>query len=301
MFVSSFPLFFKGPLLRGLAAGAVGAAGMLLAAGASAQALAPVATPAASVQGNTGTAGAGNAKAGQGIAQNGLPAAGVAACAVCHGARGEGGPAFPPLAGNGATYLLDQLNHFANNSRVQPVMHPIAKGLSAQQRADVAAFYAGLPRDQKPVTARMAPATPQDAGAWLVQRGRWSDGIPACAQCHGPGGLGVGEHFPALAGLSAAYMQEQISAWQAGKRPPGPLQLMSTVAQKITPEDIKAVAAYYAQLYSGTAAATAAPASAPAASAAATALAADAGAAPPTPAGAATAQAQRTPSTQGKP
>ena len=110
MFLPSSRVIFKGPLLRGLAAGAVGAAGMLLAAGASAQALAPVATPAASVQGNTGTAGAGNAKAGQGIAQNGLPAAGVAACAVCHGARGEGGPAFPPLAGNGATYLLEQLN-----------------------------------------------------------------------------------------------------------------------------------------------------------------------------------------------
>ena len=125
---------------------------------------------------------------------------------------------------------------------------------------------------------------------------------PGPAGPDGPDGLGVGEHFPALAGLGAAYMQQQISAWQAGKRPPGPLQLMSTVAQKITPEDIKAVAAYYAQLYSGTAA-SAAPASAPAASAASTALAADAGAAPPTPAAAAaaTAQAQRTPSTQGKP
>ena len=280
MFSPSFPFTLEGPLLRGLAAGT---AGMLLAAGAFAQALAPAATPAASVQAPAGAASAAsaaNAKAGQGIAQNGVAQAGVAACATCHGARGEGSAAFPPLAGNGATYLLEQLNHFAANRREQAVMHPIAKALDAQQRADVAAFYAGQPRDQKPLTARTAPATPQDAGAWLVQRGRWSDGIPACAQCHGPDGLGVGEHFPALAGLGAAYMQQQISAWQTGKRPPGPLQLMHSVAQKLTPADITAVAAYYARLHGGGGASPSPAAAAPAA-------------APAAP--------QRTPSTQGKP
>lgn len=277
MFSPSFPFTLEGPLLRGLAAGA---AGMLLAAGAFAQALAPTAILAASVQAPTGAASAANAKAGQGIAQNGVAQAGVAACATCHGARGEGSAAFPPLAGNGATYLLEQLNHFAANRREQAVMHPIAKALDAQQRADVAAFYAGQPRDQKPLTARTAPATPQDAGAWLVQRGRWSDGIPACAQCHGPDGLGVGEHFPALAGLGAAYMQQQISAWQTGKRPPGPLQLMHSVAQKLTPADITAVAAYYARLHGGGGASPSPAAAAPAA-------------APAAP--------QRTPSTQGKP
>ena len=251
---SVFPLFFRTALARHLAGST---AGVLLAASAAAQSLSPAALPNATVAAPMGAVSAGNAKVGQGIAQNGLPAAGVLACATCHGARGEGGPAFPPLAGNGAPYLLEQLNHFANGSREQAIMYPIAKGLNAQQRADVAAFYAGLPHPQSPVTQRQAPATPQDAGAWLVQRGRWSDGIPACAQCHGPDGLGVGEHFPALSGLSAAYMQGQISAWQAGKRPPGPLQLMSTVAQKLTPEDITAVAAYYARLHGGGAVAAA--------------------------------------------
>lgn len=188
---------------------------------------------------------AGNGKSGQGIAQNGLPPT-VAACASCHGARGEGSAAFPPLAGNGSAYLLAQLQAFADGSRVQPVMQPIAQGLNAQQRADVAAFYAGLPSPQRAVTA--PPADPADAGAWLAQRGRWADGIPACAQCHGPDGRGVGEHFPAIAGLSAAYMQTQVTAWQSGKRPPGPLQLMATVAQKLTPQDITGIAAYYARL-----------------------------------------------------
>ena len=187
----------------------------------------------------------GNGKLGQGIAQNGL-APGVAACATCHGARGEGSAAFPPLAGNGTAYLLAQLQAFADGSRAQPIMGPIAKALNAQQRADVVAFYAALPPVQRAVT--VPPPDPSDAGAWLAERGRWADGIPACSQCHGPAGLGVGEHFPAIAGLSAAYMQAQVSAWQQKTRPPGPLQLMSTVAQKLTDKDLTAVAAYYVRL-----------------------------------------------------
>ena len=214
-------------------------AGLLLCAAAAAQTPAPApATPAA-------PAPAANGKVGQGIAQNGLPPT-VAACASCLGARGEGSGAFPPLAGNGAAYLLAQLQAFADGSRVQPIMQPIAKALSPQQRADVVAFYAGQPSLQRAVAA--PAADPADAGAWLVQRGRWADGIPACAQCHGPDGRGVGGHFPAIAGLNAAYMQAQVTAWQNKQRPPGPLQLMATVAEKLTPQDVTAIAAYYVRL-----------------------------------------------------
>ncbi|WP_051603252.1 c-type cytochrome [Simplicispira psychrophila] len=217
-------------------------ASLLLCAAAGAQTAAPAvpAGPAPAAPALTA-----NGKVGQGIANNGLPPA-VAACATCHGPRGEGSAAFPPLAGNGTAYLLAQLQAFADGSRAQAIMGPIAKGLNAQQRADVVAFYAGQPSVQHAVT--VPAANPADAGAWLVQRGRWADGIPACAQCHGPDGRGVGEHFPAIAGLSAAYMQAQVTAWQSGKRPPGPLQLMVTVAQKLTPQDLTAIAAYYLRL-----------------------------------------------------
>ena len=215
-------------------------AASLLLCGVSWAQTAPPGRPAAPAKALTG-----NGKLGQGIAQNGLPPA-VAACATCHGARGEGSAAFPPLAGNGSAYLLAQLQAFADGSRAQPIMGAIAKGLNAQQRADVVAFYVGQAPLRHAVT--VPPVGPSDAGVWLAQRGRWADGIPACAQCHGPAGLGVGGHFPAIAGLSAAYMQAQVSAWQKKTRPPGPLQLMSSVAQKLTDQDITAVAAYYARL-----------------------------------------------------
>ena len=89
---------------------------------------------------------------------------------------------------------------------------------------------------------------PSDTGAWLATRGRWADQVPACAQCHGPGGSGVGGQFPPLAGLPAAYIAEQLQAWKAGSRPPGPLALMAGVAKKLSDAEISAVAAYYEKI-----------------------------------------------------
>ena len=190
-------------------------------------------------------AAAGDAQAGANIAKNGVPPA-VAACVTCHGAQGEGAGAFPPLAGNGADYLAQQLAAFADGSRNQAVMAPIAKGLDDKARADVAAYYASLPSGIAAPGAQPAAPKPTDAGAWLVLRGRMSDGIPACASCHGATGAGVGSHFPAIGRLNAAYMQEQVDAWKNNQRGPGPLGLMQSIAKKLSSADIKAVADYYA-------------------------------------------------------
>lgn len=202
---------------------------------------------------------AGDPKAGAQIAAAG--ANGAAACVGCHGQRGEGMAAFPRLAGTGADYLRRQLDAFADGSRRNPVMQPIAQALSPQQRTDVAAHFASLPLTVK-ATDREARG-PAEAGAWLATRGRWSDDLPACAQCHGPGGVGVGADFPPLAGLPAEYIAAQLKAWQADGRPPGPLKLMQIVARKLKEADIQAVSAYYAGLANPP---QAAPAAAPASS-----------------------------------
>lgn len=183
-----------------------------------------------------------NLQQGEQIANNGLPPT-VAACASCHGAQGQGMAAFPPLAGQGARYLRTQLDAFADGSRGNPIMAPIAQGLKPQERADVAAYFASLPSG---IAATSGQADAKDKGAWLVERGRMQDGIPACASCHGPGGAGVGEHFPAIATLSASYMQAQVDAWKKGSRPPGPLGLMAGIAKKLSSDDVNAIAQYYA-------------------------------------------------------
>lgn len=182
---------------------------------------------------------------GRRIAEQGT-AAGVAPCTSCHGAHGEGAAAFPRLAAAGQAYLRAQLDAFADGSRRSPVMQPFAQKLSPDERAAVATYFASLPAPVSP--ADTAQATPAQAGAWLATRGRWSDHLPACSQCHGPGGSGVGTSFPPLAGQSVAYLLAQLQAFRAGTRPPGPLGLMQAVAGKLSEADMNAVSAYYAGL-----------------------------------------------------
>jgi len=198
-----------------------------------------------------GTAAADPVSDGQAIATQG--AGGVVACATCHGAKGEGMAAagFPYLAGQGAAYLKLQLEDFASGKRDNPVMAPIAKAMNASQMEAAAAYFASLP----PAFDAVALSNHQDSqparddtGAWLANRGDWEHGIPACIQCHGPGGVGVGQDFPALAGQSANYLRAQMVAIKEGKRPPGPLGLMGDIASRMTDAQITAAADYFAAL-----------------------------------------------------
>ena len=186
-----------------------------------------------------------NREQGQQIANQGTPQ-GVAACTSCHGAKGEGMAAFPRLAGTGQAYLQAQLDAFAAGNRKNPIMQPMAKMLTATERQSLALYFSQLPA---PFAARDAvQPSPADTGAWLATRGRWADQVPACVQCHGPGGNGVGAQFPPLAGLPAAYTAQQLQAWKTDTRPPGPLALMPTIAKKLSDAEVTAVAAYYEQL-----------------------------------------------------
>lgn len=178
------------------------------------------------------------------IAQAGT-SRGAPACISCHGARGEGLPdsGLPHLAGLNSQYLLTQLNAFASGQRAHPMMTPIAQILTVEERTALAQYYGAM----QP-TATASPTNIDAMGARLALDGRWSDGLPACSQCHGATGAGVGAVFPALAGQSAHYIEAQLRNWQQGARPPGPLGLMKTVASKLSPADIRAVAGYFAAL-----------------------------------------------------
>jgi cytochrome c553 len=172
---------------------------------------------------------------------------GAPACLACHGAQGEGIPenGFPRLAGLDAGYLRTQLDAFAQGRRVNAMMTPIAQTLSGDERVEVARYYAGSSG-----SASLAAPVPEmnSPGALLARQGRWSQGLPACIQCHGATGAGVGATFPALAGQSSVYLENQLRNWQRGTRGPGPLGLMKVVADKLSAADIQAVAAYFSAL-----------------------------------------------------
>lgn len=172
---------------------------------------------------------------------------GAVACVVCHGAHGEGIPAngYPRLAGLKAEYIQAQLEAFSSGQRSNAMMPAIAQALSHDERIAVANYYADL-NDSATLPAPLAEIN--SAGERLAVQGRWSQSLPACTQCHGELGAGVGSIFPALAGQSSIYIENQLRAWQQGTRAAGPLALMTVVASKLTSADIHDVAAYFSAL-----------------------------------------------------
>lgn len=175
----------------------------------------------------------------------------VLACVTCHGAEGQGMATFPYLAGQGEAYLARQLDAFANDTRKNPIMAPIAKAMTPEQKQAVSAYYAQLkPAFDRATLGQLIDTytAKDDTGAWLANRGDWSNNLPACIQCHGPGGVGVGSHFPAIAGLPAAYLAEQLQAWKSGAREPGPQNLMGDIAKRMSDAQIQAVSAWFANL-----------------------------------------------------
>lgn len=174
---------------------------------------------------------------------------GAGACSACHGADGAGQAAagFPRLAALNATYLLRQLDAFANGTRRSAVMGPIAQALGGTGRKELAEYYSNLPVTASAPPAAVLPAAEAQSGERLAVRGRWSRQVPGCVQCHGPHGVGVGANFPPLAGQSAAYLASQLQAWKNGSRRNDPLGLMKHVASELSGVDIRAVSAWFAR------------------------------------------------------
>jgi len=171
--------------------------------------------------------------------------ASVQTCVACHGARGEGNPTngYPRIAGQPREYLRRQLEAYVDGRRENPVMAPIAKQLTPEQRSELAAYYSR----QSPPPAKDAarPANTQ-RGQTLATAGDESLRVQACQNCHGPGGTGFGNLVPYLAGLDAKYLAAALQEWRDGKRKTDSSQQMTQIAKALTDADTKAVAAYYA-------------------------------------------------------
>ena len=170
----------------------------------------------------------------------------VQTCAACHGPEGQGVGDFPRLAGLGESYLVAQLEAFANGKRENAIMKPLVAGFSDSQRQALAEHFSQLP--VKAAQQDSGVADINEAGKNLAELGRWEDDIPACVQCHGPEGRGIGEDFPPLAGQPSRYIQDQLEAWRSGKRSGDPMGLMEQVAKSLKGDDLAPVADYFASL-----------------------------------------------------
>lgn len=68
-----------------------------------------------------------------------------ATCASCHGADGlSTNDLWPNLKGQKNGYLVKQMKAFRDGQRTDPMMSPMAKGLTDEDIDNLAAYYSGL-------------------------------------------------------------------------------------------------------------------------------------------------------------
>ena len=153
-------------------------------------------------------------------------------CMGCHGIENykNAYPKYsvPKLAGQSAVYIAAALAEYKAGARWHPTMKGMASTLSAQDHADLAAWFQGPDRaqsDSKPVGTRPAAAAP-------------------CTACHGPNGIGTLPENPTLAGQHADYLAQALNDYRHGKRQN---PIMGGFASQLSADDIQAIAAYFAQ------------------------------------------------------
>ncbi|HXH83711.1 MAG TPA: c-type cytochrome, partial [Candidatus Tectomicrobia bacterium] len=183
----------------------------------------------------------------------------VARCSRCHGedGNGRGLGAFPKLAGQRPDYLLASIEAFARGERHSGIMMPVAAALDADDVREVVRHYADLPRSASPPAraddARVDEARVDDAlraiGEGIAQRGIPAQRVPACAACHGPGDTPRNPIYPELANQYAGYLALQLRLFKDDRRGGTPYaHIMGMVASRLTTDQMRAVAAYYASL-----------------------------------------------------
>jgi len=118
------------------------------------------------------------------------------------------------------------LAEYEAKARWHPTMQGLAISLSAQDKADIAAFFQGEPAVSTGETLGTPPAV-----------------VQTCAACHGTDGIGILPEYPTLAGQHADYLQRALKDYRSGKRQNA---VMNGFAAQLTDADIKAVATHFA-------------------------------------------------------
>lgn len=163
-------------------------------------------------------------------------------CSYCHGKDGNSlKPDIPNLAGQNPTYLLQQIEKFADGRRKNFVMQTLANDFTMADKVNLAVYFSR--QKVKPVSV-----DPQ-----LAKEGeRIYDSV--CKICHGLDGHGE-EGYARLAGQKPEYVRITLKRFRANAqkklRPDEVLRSdarMEQMTQHLSDKDIEALAAYIATL-----------------------------------------------------
>jgi len=224
-------------------------------------AMAVVTVPAMAHGGGVTGADVGNGKS---IFENGK--GDVPACNSCHGAGGLGDDNMgtPRLAGQMYQFLAKQLDDFANDRRQDTTMYVMnanAKGLTPQDRKDVAAYLNSIGhvfsgKELQVATGGSDMAALKENGVEvgvaymgkeIVNYGDVERGIPACLSCHSYNGRGVEPMYPRIGEQKFVYIVNQLKKFREGSRANDPMKQMRVVAKHLSDQDILNVATYLTQ------------------------------------------------------
>jgi cytochrome c553 len=171
-------------------------------------------------------------------------------CTACHGPNGNSvNPEWPSIAGQNAAYVSEQLRLMRAGSRNNLVMLPIVAPLTDEDIADLSAYFSAQAPEGKEADAASA-----QAGSVLYRAGDRARNIPSCKACHGPVGRGnPAAGYPALLAQHSVYTTNQLNNYASGARymdASGQQKasknghMMTTIAKRLTADDVRNLAAY---------------------------------------------------------
>lgn len=176
-------------------------------------------------------------------------------CVSCHGSEGVAPSMnWPHLAGQKADYTIKMMLDYQSGLRHEGLrarlMHHVAVLVSAQEIADLAAFYASLPAPVEAETPRpeVRLAASDLPAEVLVRKGDPTRLITPCASCHGATGEGGRREAPELAGQNPMYFVRTMHDYHDGVRANDGKKTMRAFAYRLTPAEIDDLANYYADL-----------------------------------------------------
>jgi cytochrome c553 len=167
-------------------------------------------------------------------------------CARCHGADGLGrGAAFPRLAGQQPDYLRNALEAYARGERYSGIMQPVAASLVPETIQELTSYFSSLP----PAPASQGDPAAIARGEAIAHQGIPGQSVPSCVDCHGPNPTGQNPAYPRHAGQPADYLALQLELFKRDQRGGSAYaSLMRPIASRLTAEQMRDVAAYYASL-----------------------------------------------------
>ncbi len=170
----------------------------------------------------------------------------IAMCIGCHGIAGYQASfpevyKVPKISGQGAQYISAALHAYQKGERKHPSMRGIGEGLTDQDIADVATYYAASSH-AAPVSAA-APAASAKA-AELVAKG-------GCVACHGDNfNKPIDPSYPKVAGQHADYLFVALKSYKAeGHATWGRSNgIMAGIAKQFSNNELKVLAGYLSKL-----------------------------------------------------